>query len=201
MRLGRVRGGSNPAAHQVGGGGGAGGWVEVLAPIAFTGDYAGWQDNTLRWYIPPNVFSVSGSKFRLRMSGSQWSPARVVRYDKTYFGEQSGSDLWLVKASAPAPIQVTYATAVETGNIPFGSFIQSDDMTFAIDKTKGYVLSVYIGASGDYFSYSSDGLMPGSFLYWHAGDDATGGGAAGYNGLGASWNDGRHFCLNFEIFT
>ena len=121
----------------------SGSWVDSMSMSFGGGGALGYYGTTTRQIIA-GLLSVSGPKVRLVLAPSTGlGGSGAFNIDTLYIGEQATSgDPYDMKASAPLPMQFfvngsgVFSTSAE-------QLVITDELVFAIDKTKTYVISTH----------------------------------------------------------
>lgn len=110
----------------------------------------------VRVVIPANTISDNASVARYCLKAA---PANNMSIAECFIGEQAASGDPYDFATTPTRITFGGNNGI---TVTAGQTAQSDDITFALDKTKVYVLSVSFTATASYMSY---GPSSGSYYY------------------------------------
>lgn len=122
----------------------------------------GWGSYTIRQIIPASRLAASGSKVKLTLTGASTISTVLTG---VWIGEQAASGDAYDFAATPTPVLFSGAAGV---TIAANATVTSDEVTFALDETKTYVVSFQLtstevrgttGPSGTsyYKSGASDG--------------------------------------------
>lgn len=113
-------------------------WADALPLQTLGSDENGWAGYTVRTVIAASVLQASGSKVRLTMQGPGSEKSTIVAL---YIGHAASmGDAYDFDGNQ---VPVTYG-GLSSWVINAGATIVSDEITFALDKTKPLILSMYI---------------------------------------------------------
>lgn len=109
--------------------------------ISFTNssDYTGVNNFNIRIVISAASITVSGNAITVKFKGHKSNAETIIGAS---IGERSGS----TGNFASAPTRLTFSGS-NGGTIPAGGYLTSDQVTFAIDETKDYLVHFYLASA------------------------------------------------------
>lgn len=139
------------------------GGATTIGPYTMSHSFNG--DANLRFVLPQTDFSADRTRVRVKIQAGTTSALVVTG---CFFGQQATTgDAY---DFAAAPTRLTFSGGSNGVSIPTGTSVWSDWVDFALDQTKGHILSV--GASGGSWSAASG---TGHQTYFSLGASASAG--------------------------
>jgi hypothetical protein len=149
-------------------------WLVGVLNTLSQNTFGGYQTYTFRQVIDANTLAFSGSKIRITFLADA---ARTWVVDEVYFNHAATSgDAYDYIGT---PTQMTFSGGSAGFSLTAGQSILSDEITFAFDKTKAFVIAmdwVNTGSHGCATNTSASGWT----TYEKVGDDAQTVDATGY---------------------
>lgn len=136
-------------------------WKTTYGPITQTGDVSHGVARTITTALPASDINFSGSKFRITFRGPSSGSSSV---NKIYAGHGNGGVDDFDGTQVPVTIGGSSGPFTFSANTDY----LSDEMSYAVDETKEFLVSMYIGASAFGVYNSGSGRA-----YDEAGDTAA----------------------------
>lgn len=155
-------------------------WVDSSTWGAFTTASTGYASSTIRQVVPASALTQSGTHMRVQLSCIILGGAVI---DKCYIGEKAASgDAYDMKASSPAPTQITFNSGSAGVTLANNSQVYSDAIAFAIDETKDYVLTAHFTSTTSQVGSTATSAVSGANQYQRASiDEAASADVSGYS--------------------
>lgn len=120
-------------------------WVDSFSQV-LNADSANWNGYTMRQLIGAALISSSGTTIRLVLEACAGSGVSI---DEIFIGEKAAAgDAYDMKASAPAPTQFQ-VDGSNSFTILTSETATTDPLTFSLDETKDYIVSVHFNGLSD----------------------------------------------------
>lgn len=116
------------------------GWVTTFSQ-ALNANSVGWSGYNMRQLLDSTLFSQSGSKVRLSLEGASAATASI---DGMYIGHRAVSGDAYDFDGSQAQVTVGASASFTIG---IGATVVTDPITFAFDKTKGFIIAVHFNAT------------------------------------------------------